>query len=116
MQYMILIYGDPAKFGAMTEAERGQMFAAYGAYNEALKNAGVLRGLNWLQGAEAATSLRPADAGASVHDGPFLVTKESLGGYYLIEVADLDAAVAWAKQCPGLAAGGLEIRPVLGAV
>ena len=114
MQYMILIYGDPSKFATMTEAERGQMFGAYGAYNEALKNAGVLRGLNWLQGPDAATTLKPDAGGAAVHDGPFLASKESLGGYYVIEVADLDAALAWAKQCPGLQHGGLEIRPVLG--
>lgn len=60
--------------------------------------------------------MKPADGGAAIHDGPFSATKESLGGYYIIEVADLDAAIAWAKQCPGLAYGGVELRPVLGSV
>jgi hypothetical protein len=72
---MILIYGDPSKFMTMTEAERGQMFGAYGAYNEALKNAGVLRGLNWLDGPHTATTVKPADGGGA-SEGPDLKQKE----------------------------------------
>jgi hypothetical protein len=116
VQYMILIYGEEGNMATMSDAERGAMYGAYGAYNAALEKAGILRGLNWLQGSAAATSLSMRDGEAVVHDGPFVQTKESLGGYYVIEVDDLDTAMAWAKQCPGAAYGGVEIRPVIGTV
>jgi hypothetical protein len=112
MQYMFLI----TKLAQMNESERGKMYGAYAAYNEELKQAGVLRGLNWLREPDAATTLRPASGPATVHDGPFLTTKENLGGYYLIEVADLDEAMKWAQKCPGLYFGGVEIRPVIGTI
>ncbi len=116
MQYMILIYGEEGNLASMTDAERGAMYGAYGAYNAALEKAGILRGLNWLQGSATATSLSVRDGETTVHDGPFVQTKEALGGYYVIEVDDLDTAINWAKQCPGAAYGDVEIRPVIGTV
>lgn len=102
--------------GTMSDADRGAMFGAYGVYNAASEKAGILRGLNLLQGTAAATSISMRDGEAVIHDGPFVQTKEALGGYYVIDVPDLDDAIAWAKQCSGAAYGGVEIRPVLGTV
>lgn len=116
MQYMIMIYGDSAKFMEMTEADRGRMFGAYGAYNEALKDAGVLRGMNWLDGVHSASTLKSSDSGATVHAGAAISSNLALGGYYIVDVADLDAAVWWARQCPGLAMGMVELRPLLSSV
>ena len=108
MEYMLLIYGNEAQ----TQAPNPQRMAAYVAYTEALKQAGVLRGGNRLQPVAAATTVRAANGKPSVLDGPFAETKEQLGGYYLIDVADLDAALAWAARCPGAAHGAIEVRPL----
>jgi hypothetical protein len=86
--------------------------AAYTAYTEALQKAAVLRSVNRLAPASAATTLRIENGKTQVLDGPFADTKEQLGGYYLIEVPDLDAALAWAARCPGAAHGVVEVRPL----
>jgi hypothetical protein len=82
------------------------------AYTEALKNAGVLAGVNRLQPASTATTVRVADGKSQVLDGPYADSKEQLGGYYLIDVPDLDAAVSWAARCPGASHGIVEVRPI----
>ena len=77
------------------------------------KNKDAIKGGNALQSASTATSVRPNGAGTfTVTDGPFVETKEALGGYYLVEAADLDEAVALAKQIPATG-GGLEVRPIM---
>jgi hypothetical protein len=82
------------------------------AYTEALRNAGVLRGQNRLQPSTAATTVRVVEGKSRVLDGPFADTKEQLGGYFLIEVPDLDAAISWAARCPGASHGVVEVRPI----
>jgi hypothetical protein len=86
--------------------------AAYQAYGEALKKAGIYKGSNRLQPVSAATTVRLEDGKAQVLDGPYVETKEQLGGYYLIEVPDLDAAISWAARCPGAGHGTIEVRPI----
>jgi hypothetical protein len=86
--------------------------AAYQAYTEALKNAGVYKGSNRLQPTAAATTVRLADGKPQVLDGPYIDSKEQLGGYYLIEAPDLDAAISWAARCPGASHGTVEVRPI----
>ena len=86
--------------------------AAYQAYTEALTKAGVFKGANRLQESASATTVRVADGKSQVLDGPYVETKEQLGGYYLIEVPDLDAAISWAARCPGASHGTVEVRPV----
>ena len=108
MEYLLLIYGDEAKM----QAPNPERMAAYVAYTEALKQAGVLRGGNRLQPVASATTVRSRDGRPSVLDGPFAETKEQLGGYYLIDVPDLDAALGWASRCPGAAHGAIEVRPL----
>ncbi|MFO1068075.1 MAG: YciI family protein [Geminicoccaceae bacterium] len=112
MEYLLLIYGDEKARGSLTPAETGQMYAAYGAYTQALIDAGALRGGNELKPTSAATSVRLVGGKPQVLDGPYAETKEQLGGYYLIDVPDLDAAIAWAARCPGAQHGTMEVRPV----
>jgi hypothetical protein len=97
---------------AAPEAATSQMMAAYTAYTEAMAGAGVLRAGNRLRASTTATTVRAADGKTRVLDGPYADTREQLGGYYLIEVPDLDAALAWAARCPGAAHGVIEVRPV----
>ena len=112
MQYLLLIYRDESDMASATEADRSQMTAAYGAYTEAMVQAGILRGGDRLRPASAATTVRTVDGKVQVLDGPYAETKEQLGGYYLIEASDLDAALSWAERCPGAAHGAIEVRPV----
>lgn len=112
MQYLLMIYLDEAAWPKMTEAQREQGMAAYKAYTEALTAAGVLKGSNRLQPTSAATTVRAVDGKAQVLDGPYADSKEQLGGYYLIDVPDLDSAIAWAARCPGAGHGVVEVRPL----
>lgn len=112
MEYLLLLHSDPKGFEAMTETQRAQGMAAYTAFTEALRKAEVLRGSNRLRPADTATTLSIRDGKTEVHNGPFIETREQLGGYYLIDVADLDAALGWAARCPGASHGSVEVRPV----
>jgi hypothetical protein len=112
MQYLLLIYGNEAGMQAASKADIEKMVAAYGAYTEALKKAGVLAGANRLQPTASASTVRVADGKSKVLDGPYAETKEQLAGYYMIEVPDLDAALSWAARCPGASVGAIEVRPV----
>lgn len=113
MQYMLLIHASEADFAALPNDRRNQALAAYTAYTDALKKAGALVDSNRLQPIAAATTVRVADGKTQVLNGPYAETKEQLGGYYMIEAPDLDAAIAWAARCPGASHGTMEIRPVL---
>jgi hypothetical protein len=96
----------------MTAEQQQQGVAAYGAYTEALKQAGVLVGSNRLRPASTATTMRTTNGKTQVLDGPFAESKEQLGGYYLIDVPDLDAAMMWAGRCPGVQHGTVEVRAI----
>jgi len=112
MQYMLLIYADEANMAKSSQQEMGQVMAAYGAYTEALKKAGALVSADRLKSVTTATTVRVADGKTQVLNGPYAEAKEQLGGYYLIEAPDLDAAIAWAARCPGASMGSMEVRPV----
>ncbi len=112
MQYLLLIYSDESAMASATEADRGQMMAAYGAYTEAMVQAGILKGGDRLRPASTATTIRTVDGKTAVLDGPYAETKEQLGGYYIIDAPDLDAALSWAERCPGAAVGAIEVRPI----
>jgi hypothetical protein len=110
MQYMLLIYGQEIPAADCVSSDMNQVMAAYMAYTHALKAAGALLGSNALQHTGTATTVR----GSKVADGPYAETKEQLGGYFLLDVPDLDAALEWAKRCPGAQYGGaVEVRPVM---
>ncbi len=112
MKYMLLIYADEAGFKTATPADVGQMMAAYSAYTEALNKAGVLAASDRLQPVASATTVRTSKGKTEVLNGPYAETKEQLGGYYLIDVPDLDTALSWASRCPGASGGTMEVRPV----
>jgi len=115
MQYMLLLYFDPSGWGTLTPTQQTQGMAAYQAYSEALNKAGVFRGGSSLQPASTATTVRVANGKTQVLDGPFAESKEQLGGYFLIDVADLAAAHSWAARCPGASHGVVEVRALPGA-
>src|SRR5262245_29516365 len=112
MQYMLLIYGNESRMQSASKSDSDQMMAAYGAYTEAMAKAGIISGGNRLPPSEAATTVRVAEGKTNVLNGPYAETKEQLGGYYLIDVPDLDAALSWAARCPGASHGVVEVRPI----
>ena len=112
MQYLLLIYGNEAGMQSASKADIEQMVAAYGAYTQAMKSAGVMVAADRLKPSTAASTVRIADGKTKVLDGPYAETKEQLGGYFMIDVPDLDAALAWAARCPGASHGAVEVRPI----
>ena len=113
MEYLLLIHSEPMRNAeAVPEAARTQMLAAYTAYTQAIQQAGVLKSSNRLRPAASATAVRVRDGKTEVHNGPYIETREELGGYYLIDVPDLDAALSWAARCPGASHGAVEVRPI----
>ena len=112
MQYLLMIYSNENGWNSMTPEQQQQGAAAYKAYTEALQKSGALRGSNRLQPTSTATTVRVSGGKSQVLDGPYADSKEQLAGYYLIDVADLDAAIAWANRCPGASHGVMEVRPV----
>jgi hypothetical protein len=112
MKYMLMIYRNEAEMLAASKSEVEQVTGAYAAYTEALKNAGILVGGDRLQSSTTATTVRVAGGKSKVLDGPYAETKEQLGGYYMIDVPDLDAALSWASRCPGASLGTIEVRPL----
>jgi hypothetical protein len=112
MEYMLLIYSDPQGWAQLTPAQAAEGMAAYGAYHEALQKAGVLKHSTRLRPGNTATTVRLKSGKTQVLDGPFIETREQLGGYFQIDVPDLDSALSWAARCPGAAHGVVEVRPV----
>jgi hypothetical protein len=110
-QYLLLIYGDPAD--APAPEQQAAMMPEWSAYTERLGESGAMRGGNALESAETATTVRVRDGETIVSDGPYAETKEILGGYYLIEVPDLDTALGWAAKMPNISYGSVEVRPVV---
>ncbi len=113
MRYMLLIYVDPQVYERMTEEENQVDTAEYYALGPSLRERGIEVLSDGLQGVETATTVRVRDGQALVTDGPFAETKEHLGGFYLIDVPNLDEAIAVAQRIPGARHGSIEIRPVM---
>jgi hypothetical protein len=114
MQYMLLIYEDEHVYGGPEKNGPAlqEMVAKHMAFVPTLGSARV--GGGGLKGTASATTVRTGNGNRTVHDGPFAETKEQLGGYYLVDVPDLDAAIAIAKKLPLSQGGAVEIRPLLG--
>ena len=112
MPYLFLLYANEGVWPTLTQEQQEQGKAAYLAYTQALRKEGVLVSSNRLQPTATATTVRIADGKSHVLDGPYADTKEQLGGYYLVDVPDLDAALAWAARCPAASHGVVEVRPV----
>src|SRR5215472_19283924 len=114
MKYMLMAYVNEAGWPKLSKAEQEQGVAAYMAYTEALQKAGVWVGSSRLSPSSTATTVRLANGKPQVLDGPYADAKEQLGGYYIIDVPDLDAAVSWAARCPAASHGIVEVRPLWG--
>jgi hypothetical protein len=112
MQYMILIYSDEKRYAGVSEADMQKEMDLWMAYTQELVAAKVMLGGASLHPVATATTLRTSGGKVSTTDGPFAETKEQLGGYYLLDVADLNEALKWAGKCPGVRGGSIEVRPL----
>ena len=112
MKYMLMDYVDESGWPRLTTAEQERWLGVYRAYVEAMAKAGVLRGSGGLQPTSFATTVRTVDGKTQVLDGPYADSKEQLAGYHIVEVPDLDAAIAWAARCPTALHGVVEVRPL----
>jgi hypothetical protein len=110
MRYMMLIHHDEV---ALANAPQKELWPDYAAFNEALAKAGGQSSAGErLQPASAATTIRTLGDRTEVLDGPYADTREQLAGYFMLDVADLDEAIAWARRCPSSRYGSIEIRPL----
>jgi hypothetical protein len=110
-QYLVLIYEDENGYATASEQVMGEILQEHNVFGD--KNSTIIAGGNALQSTATATTIRGDGAGGfTVTDGPFAETKEALAGYYLVEAADLDEAIAIAKQVPARF-GGVEVRPIM---
>ncbi len=112
MQYLLLLRSDEVGWAKLDPETQNQWVGAYEAFAQALGDAGVFRGSNRLEPTSQGATVRVTDGKPQVLDGPFADSKEQLGGYFVIEVPDLDSAVAWATRCPGARHGLVEVRAV----
>ena len=112
MKYILMDYVGEAGWPQLTRAEQEHWLGAYRAYMEAMTKAGVLKDSKGLQQTSAATTVRVVDGKPKVLDGPYADSKEQLGGFHIIEVPDLDAAISWAAPSPTSLHGVVEVRPV----
>ncbi|HEX3366765.1 YciI family protein [Phenylobacterium sp.] len=109
MQYLLIIYGDEA---LRDQAVMQEITAAHMRLGAELQESGAMVGGNRLRSSDTATTVRTTGGVQSLHDGPYAETREQLGGYYLVEAPDLDAAVGWAKKIPGGPNYAVEVRPI----
>jgi hypothetical protein len=113
MQYLLLIYRNEAELSKMTPENRQKMSAEYGTYTQSIVQSGHFKAGDGLQPTTTATTVRVREGKTLTTDGPFAETREQLGGYYLVEAKDLDAAIALAARIPGARDGSIEVRPVM---
>jgi hypothetical protein len=113
MRYLLLIYDDESVWANMSQDQTQAIMGEYFDYSEKVFGSGVAKAGDALQPVASATTVRVRDGQTVTTDGPFAETKEQLGGYYLIDVPDLDEAIAWAARIPSARLGSIEVRPVL---
>ena len=113
MKYAFTIYTDETQRVNATPEQIAQMSQAYGAVTQEMQEKGILVAGDGLYPTATATTVRVRDDERSVTDGPFAETKEQLGGFYVLDVKDLDEAIEWAAKIPGAQFGSIEIRPIL---
>jgi hypothetical protein len=111
MRYSLLLHNADPDDAGVTEEDMEPFRAAFDAYAKSLDAAGVLVSADILQPRSNTTTVTLRDGALRVQDGPFADTKEQLAGAFVVEVPDLDAAIAWAEKCPGAQYGTIEIRP-----
>ena len=112
MQYALLIYETAERFANRTLVKGDAYIGAWRAYHRMLVEAGIYVGGQPLRGTSTATVVRVEDGRRHVQDGPYAETKEQLGGFVILELPSLDAALDWAARCPAASYGAVEVRPV----
>lgn len=113
MKYLLLIYGEEARWEEIGDKQREAVLQEYMQFTQDIAKSGHYLGGNELQRTSTATSVRVRDGKQLVSDGPFAETKEALGGYYLVEANDLDEAIALAARIPSVRWGTIEVRPII---
>jgi hypothetical protein len=112
MKYILLIYGNEKVWGEATKEQAAKMYEAFAAYGKEMREKAVVLGGAELQPISTATSVKFANGKTRTVDGPFAETKETLGGYYVIDVPNLEEAIYWAEKMPTMVDGTVEIRPL----
>ena len=112
MKYLLLIYENEGNFATVSEEDGNRIFAEYMDYTRGIKKAGNYIGGEALQPVATATTVRQRNGKTLTTDGPFAETREQLGGYYLIEAKDLDAAIEIAARIPSARVRSIEVRPI----
>ncbi len=112
MRYMLLINSEESREENMSEQDGAKLMAAYGKFTGDLQKAGAFVNADRLHPTTTATTVRVRNGQTLATDGPFAETKEQFGGYYLIDVKNLDDALNWAARVPSAADGSVEVRPV----
>jgi hypothetical protein len=113
MKYMLILASNPDDEPAPDDDAFGAYMAEWAAYSQALAEAGAMVAGEALQGVDTASTVQVRDGRRIVTDGPFIESKEVIGGYYVIDVADLDEALEWAARIPNSHFGTIEVRPVM---
>jgi hypothetical protein len=113
MIYMLMIYADEADWTTKSEAEMAPVMSAHARLEQDLRQAGKYRGCGGLAPTSAATTVRIRADKPVITDGPYAETKEQFGGYYVVEAQDLDEALSFAAQIPGMGNRAIEVRPIL---
>lgn len=114
MQYMLLLNEPESEFAKRNDpAQAGAYWGGWNAFISAMAQAGIIVNGDGLHVPQTATTVRIRDGKRVVQDGPFADAKEQLGGYFVIEVPDLDAALEWAARAPSATSASVEVRPVL---
>jgi hypothetical protein len=112
MKYILMDYVNESGWPQLTREEQEHWLGAYRAYMQAMTEAGVLKSSGGLKPTSSATTVRIAEGKPQVLDGPYADSKEQLGGFHIIEVHDLDAAISWAARSPTALHGVVEVRPM----
>ena len=112
MRYLLMICNDESALGAASPDEAAAMTVPYVQFNEEMERRGVLRGGERLRPTSTATTVQVRQGEVLTADGPFAETKEQIGGFYLVDCADLDEAIEVASKIPGAQYGTIEVRPI----
>jgi len=112
-QFLILLYADESQFEKLTEAEMKSALAEFARYNEELAKSGVLKHGEQVMPSKLTKTLSMERGEIKATDGPFIESKEQMGGYYVLEVESQEQAIEWAKKCPLLYSGSIEVRALI---
>jgi len=113
MKFLAMLFADESRWANATEADMAATMEAHNVFGEAAGKAGVLVGGEALELSNTATTVRVRDGERMLTDGPFVETKEQIGGYYVLQCKDLDEALTWAAQIPEAKHGTVEVRPIM---